>query len=410
MKLKSTLAIASLIVMAASSYAAIPVAPTLLTDTTNGYTGQLYRESNYIFGAGEGTGASATGVTLYHSNTGNRHLIGTYDLNGYTNAVVTNTTGFELAFDGATIQSTSPNNTLTFTKQSGAGETFLLAGGLTIDNAKVITDTNISVGRTTDNNLKLAKITLKNGGIFEYKYTGTQYWDRGFDFNIENGSFHFTNSGRAMARGTITKLSEDASAYGFGIYGSSTLTIGAGIDKKIKLTGALVLNNASTLILNSSSVFSCVLNGVRSEKIFLEVAGAAVTSKVALGANNDFSHIVFRRAAGTTLTFDLNSLNSEEAPTAGISNSMKIDEFDMTNFTALVIEDFEDNKFAVKTVLNGTLSDLLSKITAPDATNTLAFREGADGYNYLYAIPEPAEWAAIFGAIALGLVVYRRRK
>ena len=26
------------------------------------------------------------------------------------------------------------------------------------------------------------------------------------------------------------------------------------------------------------------------------------------------------------------------------------------------------------------------------------------------AVPEPAEWALIFGAIALGLVIYRRRK
>ncbi len=37
-----------------------------------------------------------------------------------------------------------------------------------------------------------------------------------------------------------------------------------------------------------------------------------------------------------------------------------------------------------------------------------------DGKNYIFAtvtsIPEPATWAAIFGAIALGLAVYRRRK
>lgn len=36
--------------------------------------------------------------------------------------------------------------------------------------------------------------------------------------------------------------------------------------------------------------------------------------------------------------------------------------------------------------------------------------DGVDGYLLSAAIPEPAEWAMIFGAIALGLAVYRRRK
>lgn len=33
-----------------------------------------------------------------------------------------------------------------------------------------------------------------------------------------------------------------------------------------------------------------------------------------------------------------------------------------------------------------------------------------DNINYSLAVPEPAEWAAIFGAIALGFAAYRRRK
>lgn len=36
--------------------------------------------------------------------------------------------------------------------------------------------------------------------------------------------------------------------------------------------------------------------------------------------------------------------------------------------------------------------------------------DGVDGYLLSAAIPEPAEWAMILGAIALGLAVYRRRK
>ena len=32
------------------------------------------------------------------------------------------------------------------------------------------------------------------------------------------------------------------------------------------------------------------------------------------------------------------------------------------------------------------------------------------GQYWVNAVPEPAEWAMIFGAIALGFVIYRRRK
>ena len=42
---------------------------------------------------------------------------------------------------------------------------------------------------------------------------------------------------------------------------------------------------------------------------------------------------------------------------------------------------------------------------------TLAVGKTADGFNsYTMVIPEPSTYAAIFGAIALGFVAYRRRK
>ncbi len=50
--------------------------------------------------------------------------------------------------------------------------------------------------------------------------------------------------------------------------------------------------------------------------------------------------------------------------------------------------------------------------TAEDG-KTLSLVNAGDGYYYVNAtaaVPEPAEWAAIFGAIALGFVAYRRRK
>ena len=50
------------------------------------------------------------------------------------------------------------------------------------------------------------------------------------------------------------------------------------------------------------------------------------------------------------------------------------------------------------------------------ATNNLGYNMNfvSDGNSlsviFSVAVPEPAEWAMIFGALALGLAIYRRRK
>ena len=55
-----------------------------------------------------------------------------------------------------------------------------------------------------------------------------------------------------------------------------------------------------------------------------------------------------------------------------------------------------------------------NEITGENYPNLEIGTTTIDGVDYVYAtvaaIPEPATWAAIFGAIALGLAVYRRRK
>ena len=55
-----------------------------------------------------------------------------------------------------------------------------------------------------------------------------------------------------------------------------------------------------------------------------------------------------------------------------------------------------------------------NEITGENYPNLEIGKTTIDGVEYVYAtvaaIPEPATWAAIFGAIALGLAVYRRRK
>ena len=87
----------------------------------------------------------------------------------------------------------------------------------------------------------------------------------------------------------------------------------------------------------------------------------------------------------------------------------------------LVIENFDDNMICFWTgdedkvfsyydsiIANGVDGNTYGK---SDLTLVKGTLDGNDVY-FLNRIniPEPAEWAAIFGALALGLAVYRRRK
>ena len=73
----------------------------------------------------------------------------------------------------------------------------------------------------------------------------------------------------------------------------------------------------------------------------------------------------------------------------------------------LRIYNFRENSIYVGTN-SETISELAKARFYDSEKNLLNVRVNESGW--LTAVPEPAEWAAIFGAIALGLAVYRRRK
>lgn len=110
-----------------------------------------------------------------------------------------------------------------------------------------------------------------------------------------------------------------------------------------------------------------------------------------------------------------------------------MDHIDKTNYTMNLVDFTETNSIFFSSKIDGEcilkLEDLGSdyavsfyngdtlkkKITLTGAdlsefSLSKATVDGVDGYLLSAAIPEPAEWAMIFGAIALGLAVYRRRK
>ena len=82
--------------------------------------------------------------------------------------------------------------------------------------------------------------------------------------------------------------------------------------------------------------------------------------------------------------------------------------------TLQVKENLTDAKFADKLFVETGADDSLVRKTFAELFNAGLIKEDTttnEGfYTYTMAIPEPAEYAVIFGVLALGLVFYRRRK
>ena len=79
----------------------------------------------------------------------------------------------------------------------------------------------------------------------------------------------------------------------------------------------------------------------------------------------------------------------------------------------LNIFNFQENTIKFNNESSGVLQKIESYIKLYGATEEdfLGFAKVSDaGFLTLITVPEPAEWAMIFGAIALGLAIYRRRK
>ena len=89
-------------------------------------------------------------------------------------------------------------------------------------------------------------------------------------------------------------------------------------------------------------------------------------------------------------------------------------------FIKSLVDSFDNDAKTITLVANGNLQVLSfvdkdgNKVNSESYSNFQIGEITIDGKDYVFAtvtsIPEPATWAAIFGAIALGLAVYRRRK
>ncbi len=191
----------------------------------------------------------------------------------------------------------------------------------------------------------------------------------------------------------------------------------------LKFENALNLAGKGKLTLNSSNAFAKVNSsgGVIGEQKDMELlisrkyydAGTLSQDKyvsdttLVINADNSFKALSF--GSDTKLTLDIAS--GKVLTLGGITTQSG-----SNGVYTLILKDFDDNSLRITDMSDdainalkfyelgdgGSLSEL--DFVAVKATDSIG------GYWVNSAVPEPAEWATIFGAIALGFVVYRRRK
>ncbi len=402
----------------------------------------------------ENTGTvSANAINIYGANFTSSGSVLTGGISAYADSNIV-LSGSNLSKDGAsqgTLRFYGKNNTLTTTADlaaqylvlkdtTTAGETTYEAAELTIkgdftaDKTVIENNTHLIVDSGAKMTFDFSTKTLSSamnivGGItvkgaLDIKTKGSEHATESVSFK------NITVDG-----GSLINTTTKTSTYAFNISDGKTITLknGGTIDTSaysfIGLTGGKLSVDATSKILAKHIAFtqskgtlelSHASNLAAGTDIFVKDLSASADAKIVLTNCGEAYNIATLRALrNSQLTIDLNGAELHIASVVGYEPAKG------TNLT-LTLLDFENGLVKV----DGWTSELISggefeispetsgktntiKLVAYDKSGTLLdglWSVDASGYLANSAIPEPAEWAAIFGAIALGLAVYRRRK
>ena len=196
----------------------------------------------------------------------------------------------------------------------------------------------------------------------------------------------------------------------------------------------------STMVLNSKNIFvgskaydSSSLEYVegyennRANFDTMIVLGSSVSAEIVVNADSAFGAVSYQQNCELILTLGDTGVISFTEFQQGYA-------FENASYARLTINEFENNRVFIenmaevgdvigtksnlKLAITATLSDNLAKYyddvtyTNVDFEMVAGEHNGVSGYwlNISAIVPEPAEWAAIFGAVALAFAMYRRRK
>ena len=406
------------------------------------------RDTNF-----ENTGTvSANVINVYGSNFTSSDSLLSDGLSVYENSNIV-LGGSNLAKDGTsqgTVRFYGKNNTLTASSDLAAqylvlkntttfGETTYEAAELTIK-GDFTTDRIVMEDNT--------QLTIDSGAKTTFDFSNKKLTGDGSTMLIRGditvkgmldiktkGGGHATESvsyrNILVDGGNLINTTTLNSTYAFNIYEGKTITLKNGgtintsTNSFIGLAGGKLIVDATSKILANQIMFaqskgtlelSHASNLASNTDICVKDRSANADAKLVLTDCGEAYFIKnLRPLRKSQLSIDLNGAELHIANVAAYQPDAKGTDF------ALTFLDFENGLVKV----DGWTTELISsgefEISAGDKITLVAYDKAgklldglwsvdASGYLANSAIPEPAEWAAIFGAIALGLAVYRRRK
>jgi hypothetical protein len=282
-------------------------------------------------------------------------------------------------------------------------------------------------------------LTTKISGVENYNSTSVTYdnlW-------LYNADLTLASTGKNITIGTANtkSLSVGAGGYVVAVEGNSSLTIKNGAKFIIYSSASLgIINGADTfdLTVESNGVFRAhkLFSNAKKTTLNLMTETAISQDKMTVGAAGGQKEIVVNMNCNQKFALDsrdntiysFNITNDACLTVTGVS-LLNADSGNVTikiadglvNGSLLFLTDasYYTNEYS----WNGETSEL--SITADSTKSQIASFVDADGNalkNLTWtaveggytlsasAVPEPAHWAAIIGAIAMSLAIYRRRK
>ena len=341
-------------------------------------------------------------------------------LNLYTGSTLNINDGRDSVLAGVDLQAGATLNIKAGRVQTFGDNAFLMTGGtlniannasMMVADAKLADENNqytFSVGKGTNN-----QINLKGNA-----YLHTASSQSGNDFKVGQYSGGkvdvYINAGRqgAIVADKVTFVNN-----------------GTGAD------GTIHLNNKNIFV--KSSAYDTTLfeykEGYQNDMANFRtqiVLGSAVSAEIVVNADSAFGEVSYQKDCDFTITLGDSGVVSFTQFAQGYA-------FENTSYAKLSINEFENNRIFIQNMedvgamvgtkkpdfivsISATLSDAYLKselnqnrtYTNDDFQMVAGEWNGMQGFwlNIPAAVPEPAEWAMIFGGIALAFAMYRKRK
>ena len=381
---------------------------------------------------GKGTivvdGGTLNASEIYQAEDGSKmKVINAGKVNFYGDAVSLNVKDFTLGDNVTSTQET--------VKTAGAltieGKNFTSLADSKIEaNSLIIKATNANLAGTisvTEGNLSVEGENINLAGTISV--AGRFSNGYGVDYNssasITTATFETGKTSNVSLNGAITATAKDSSGV-FAINDSSTLTFGENASLDLNGNARIQVKTNSTLIVKSAE------KSIQTRHLMLsEGARIELHTKEVFADNNGGDTTVLLTTNDTSSTVYVKETNSFGQTAIGENTKLYL-ELDFAssdsyidlgeiyatktgNNLNLYVKNFENNRIKADSFRSNMGSRYL--YIFDEASQQYVLNENAqwlgdatNGYWLTVAVPEPAEWAMILGALALGFAIYRRRK